>query len=91
MGMYASGIPVGLITDRVSPRLSAIIGMFCLVLGYYPIKMGTLRLRKGSRTRLTCYSLRRRCWIYERRHDILLFFCHWSWQLCCVSSRFEDG
>lgn len=41
MGMYASGIPVGLITDRVSPRLSAIIGMFCLLLGYYPIKLGT--------------------------------------------------
>ncbi|KAJ4988416.1 major facilitator superfamily transporter [Stagonosporopsis vannaccii] len=39
MGMYASGIPVGLITDRVNPRLSAIIGMFCLLLGYYPIKM----------------------------------------------------
>jgi hypothetical protein len=41
MGMYASGIPVGLITDRVNPRLSAVIGMFCLLLGYYPIKMGT--------------------------------------------------
>lgn len=43
MGMYASGIPIGLITDRVNPRLSAIIGMFCLLLGYYPIKMGMLR------------------------------------------------
>ena len=41
MGMYASGIPAGLITDRVNPRLSAVIGMFCLLLGYYPIKMGT--------------------------------------------------
>ena len=41
MGMYASGIPIGLITDRVNPRLSAIIGMFALLVGYYPIKMGT--------------------------------------------------
>ncbi|KAJ4363856.1 hypothetical protein N0V95_000925 [Ascochyta clinopodiicola] len=39
MGMYASGIPIGLITDRVNPRLSAIIGMFALLVGYYPIKM----------------------------------------------------
>ena len=45
MGMYASGIPIGLITDRVNPRLSAIIGMFALLLGYYPIKMGTSHLQ----------------------------------------------
>jgi hypothetical protein len=45
MGMYASGIPIGLITDRVNPRLSAIIGMFCLLLGYYPIKMGMSHVR----------------------------------------------
>lgn len=38
--MYAAGIPVGFITDRKSPRLSAIIGMFALLGGYYPIKLG---------------------------------------------------
>ncbi|KAF2034140.1 MFS general substrate transporter [Setomelanomma holmii] len=39
LGMYASGIPMGIITDRKSPRLAAIIGMFCLLAGYYPIKL----------------------------------------------------
>jgi hypothetical protein len=42
LGMYASGIPMGIITDRKSPRLAAIIGMFALLVGYYPIKLGTL-------------------------------------------------
>ncbi|KAF2742086.1 MFS general substrate transporter [Sporormia fimetaria CBS 119925] len=37
IGMYASGIPMGMITDRKSPRLAAIIGMLALGLGYYPI------------------------------------------------------
>jgi hypothetical protein len=40
--MYASGIPMGIITDRKSPRLAAIIGMFALLVGYYPIKLGEL-------------------------------------------------
>ncbi|KAF2010463.1 MFS general substrate transporter [Aaosphaeria arxii CBS 175.79] len=38
LGMYAVGIPMGIITDRKSPRLAAIIGMFALGLGYYPIR-----------------------------------------------------
>lgn len=38
--MYASGIPMGIITDRKSPRLAAIIGMFALGLGYFPIYKG---------------------------------------------------
>jgi len=40
--MYASGIPMGIITDRKSPRLAAIIGMFALLVGYYPITLGTI-------------------------------------------------
>ncbi|PSN70696.1 MFS general substrate transporter [Corynespora cassiicola Philippines] len=39
LGMYASGIPMGIITDRKSPRLAAFIGMFALFLGYYPIRL----------------------------------------------------
>jgi hypothetical protein len=35
---------MGIITDRKSPRLAAIIGMFALLVGYYPIKLGTLAL-----------------------------------------------
>ncbi|KAL1608502.1 hypothetical protein SLS60_003444 [Paraconiothyrium brasiliense] len=37
MGMYAAGIPVGIITDRKSPRLAGLIGMLSLFAGYYPI------------------------------------------------------
>lgn len=40
IGMYASGIPMGMITDRKSPRLAALIGMVTLGLGYYPIHIG---------------------------------------------------
>ena len=39
--MYAAGIPVGMITDRKSPRLAGIIGMLSLFAGYYPIHIGT--------------------------------------------------
>ncbi|KAF2800949.1 MFS general substrate transporter [Melanomma pulvis-pyrius CBS 109.77] len=37
LGMYASGIPMGMITDRKSPRLATIIGMVALLVGYFPI------------------------------------------------------
>lgn len=40
--MYAAGIPVGIITDRKSPRLAALIGVFSLFAGYYPIRIGRL-------------------------------------------------
>ncbi|KAF2732715.1 MFS general substrate transporter [Polyplosphaeria fusca] len=39
IGMYASGIPMGMITDRKSPRLAALIGMVALGIGYYPIHL----------------------------------------------------
>ncbi|KAF2199428.1 MFS general substrate transporter [Delitschia confertaspora ATCC 74209] len=37
LGMYASGIPIGMITDTKGPRLSALIGMVALAVGYFPI------------------------------------------------------
>ncbi|KAJ5584397.1 uncharacterized protein N7459_004197 [Penicillium hispanicum] len=37
LGMYAMGIPMGLLTDSKGPRLSALVGSICLGLGYYPI------------------------------------------------------
>jgi hypothetical protein len=42
MGMYAAGIPVGIITDRKSPRLAALIGVVSLFAGYFPIHTGKL-------------------------------------------------
>jgi len=41
--MYASGIPMGIITDKRGPRPAAIIGMVTLLVGYYPIKLGRMK------------------------------------------------
>ncbi|GFF35935.1 uncharacterized membrane protein YMR155W [Aspergillus udagawae] len=37
LGMYASGIPLGLLTDARGPRLTTIMGAVTLGVGYYPI------------------------------------------------------
>ncbi|GFF48820.1 hypothetical protein IFM47457_01454 [Aspergillus lentulus] len=37
LGMYASGIPLGLLTDARGPRLTTILGAITLGVGYYPI------------------------------------------------------
>ncbi|PLN83277.1 putative MFS transporter [Aspergillus taichungensis] len=37
LGMYASGIPLGLLTDARGPRLTTFIGGIALGIGYYPI------------------------------------------------------
>ena len=37
--MYLSGIPMGMITDRKSPRLAVAIGMASLLVGYFPIHL----------------------------------------------------
>ncbi|KAJ5702140.1 hypothetical protein N7488_009688 [Penicillium malachiteum] len=37
LGMYAMGIPMGLLTDAKGPRLVTFVGSICLGLGYYPI------------------------------------------------------
>ncbi|KAF1992434.1 MFS general substrate transporter [Aulographum hederae CBS 113979] len=39
LGMYASGIPLGWLVDKKSPRLAILIGGAALGLGYFPIKM----------------------------------------------------
>lgn len=38
MGMYATGIPVGLLVDGRGPRGAILIGGACLALGYFPLK-----------------------------------------------------
>ncbi|KAJ5776598.1 uncharacterized protein N7511_001609 [Penicillium nucicola] len=37
LGMYAMGIPMGLLTDARGPRLVTLVGSICLGLGYFPI------------------------------------------------------
>lgn len=38
--MYASGIPLGLLTDARGPRLTTFLGAITLGIGYYPIYLG---------------------------------------------------
>jgi len=44
LGMYASGIPLGLLVDAKGPRPGVLIGAVLLGAGYYPIKRGNPRL-----------------------------------------------
>ncbi|KAJ5899276.1 hypothetical protein N7495_004020 [Penicillium taxi] len=37
LGMYAMGIPMGLLTDARGPRFMTLVGSALLILGYYPI------------------------------------------------------
>ncbi|KAI9789175.1 MAG: hypothetical protein M1816_006309 [Peltula sp. TS41687] len=37
LGMYASGIPIGILIDARGPRFAVILGALCLGIGYYPI------------------------------------------------------
>jgi hypothetical protein len=43
LGMYAMGIPMGLLTDARGPRVITLIGSILLGLGYYPIYLGALK------------------------------------------------
>ncbi|KAL5364165.1 major facilitator superfamily domain-containing protein [Aspergillus floccosus] len=37
LGMYASGIPLGLLTDARGPRLTTFLGAITLAIGYFPL------------------------------------------------------
>ncbi|KAL4958784.1 putative MFS transporter [Aspergillus stella-maris] len=39
LGMYACGIPMGLLTDNRGPRLTTLIGAIALGLGYFPLHL----------------------------------------------------
>lgn len=45
MGMYAMGIPAGLVIDRFGVRLGVLLGAIFLGTGYYPMKYGALLIR----------------------------------------------
>ncbi|KAF2089344.1 MFS general substrate transporter [Saccharata proteae CBS 121410] len=38
IGMYASGIPVGLLVDKRGPRPAAFLGSVCVAAGYFPLR-----------------------------------------------------
>ena len=41
LGMYATGIPMGMLIDARGPRVAVVIGALALGIGYYPIHRGT--------------------------------------------------
>ncbi|XRM38954.1 hypothetical protein ABZX51_002340 [Aspergillus tubingensis] len=43
LGMYASGIPLGLLTDARGPRLTTFLGAITLGIGYYPIYLAYIK------------------------------------------------
>ncbi|PYH32579.1 putative MFS transporter [Aspergillus neoniger CBS 115656] len=43
LGMYASGIPLGLLTDARGPRLTTFLGAITLGIGYYPIYLAYVK------------------------------------------------
>ena len=42
IGMYASGIPMGIVVDKKGPRPAALLGAFALAIGYFPIRAGMI-------------------------------------------------
>lgn len=40
LGMYGSGIPLGLMVDKRGPHLNTLMGSITLGAGYYPLKLG---------------------------------------------------
>lgn len=40
LGMYATGIPAGMLIDAKGPRLGVAIGICFFAAGYYPIAKG---------------------------------------------------
>ncbi|OJJ59039.1 hypothetical protein ASPSYDRAFT_1177352 [Aspergillus sydowii CBS 593.65] len=42
LGMYACGIPMGLLTDNRGPRLTTLIGAVSLGVGYFPLHLGSM-------------------------------------------------
>ena len=42
LGMYGSGIPVGILVDAKGPRSAVILGALALGIGYFPIHQGKI-------------------------------------------------
>ena len=40
LGMYATGIPAGMVIDAKGPRIGVAIGICLFAAGYYPIAKG---------------------------------------------------
>ncbi|KAL6235238.1 hypothetical protein BDW75DRAFT_251056 [Aspergillus navahoensis] len=48
LGMYACGVPMGLLTDNRGPRLTTLIGAVSLGLGYFPLHLGMPLISKAA-------------------------------------------
>ena len=63
LGMYASGIPVGLLVDSKGPRPGVLMGSTLLGSGYFSLHRGTAPSLSLYRARLTLRSIQRWSWI----------------------------
>lgn len=55
LGMYASGIPLGLLIDSRGPRIAVLIGAAAIGGGYYPIHIGMVLLYHSESCMLICF------------------------------------
>ena len=44
LGMYASGIPAGMLVDAKGPKWGVALGILLFGAGYYPLAQGTTKL-----------------------------------------------
>ncbi|KAK5044526.1 hypothetical protein LTR84_010737 [Exophiala bonariae] len=56
LGMYATGIPAGMMVDAKTPRWGIVLGMFFFAIGYYPIARAALSF-PDSRGTATAFPL----------------------------------
>ena len=47
LGMYACGIPFGMLVDRKGPRWGVALGAILLGFGYYPLAKGAQNIVHG--------------------------------------------
>lgn len=93
--MYASGIPLGLLTDARGPRLSTILGAITLGAGYYPIYQGETYGFCSVVDFMTDVSLVENSICAWRRvaggsNAVLFLFSHWLWKLFDLFCIYQD-
>ena len=62
MGMYAMGIPAGLVIDRFGVRLGVFLGAVFLGCGYFPMKYGIIMNQNSGTLTMTLTLCSVRWW-----------------------------
>lgn len=91
LGMYAMGIPTGLLTDARGPRFITVIGAICLALGYYPIHLGAFECAPDMVILLlTVHSIQTRSRIGPGYSPLLFCFLDGYRRLLCLWGCYQD-